>query len=72
MPGKAACYEFIKTMLIRFKYRKLNKANKGLLLRFLSRVSGYSKVQIKRLVQQYLRTGKLYCKQRTTAPFTRK
>ncbi len=72
MPGKAACYEFIKTMLIRFKYRKLNKANKGLLLRFLSRVSGYSKVQIKRLVQQYLRTGKLHCKQRTTAPFTRK
>ena len=49
-----------------------NKANKGLLLRFLSRVSGYSKVQIKRLVQQYLRTGKLHCKQRTAVPFTRK
>lgn len=72
MPTKAARYEFIKTMLIRFKYRQLTKADKGLLLRFLSRVSGYSKVQIKRLVQQYLRTGKLRCKQRTVAPFTRK
>jgi len=72
MPTKAARYEFIKTMLIRFKYRQLNKAGKGLLLRFFSRVSGYSKVQTKRLVQQYLRTGQLRCKQRTVAPFTRK
>lgn len=73
MPTKSARYEFIKTTLIRFKYRQLTKAEKGLLLRFLSRVSGYSKVQTKRLVQQYLRTGKLRRKQqRTTAPFTRK
>ncbi len=72
IPTKADRYEFIKTILIRFKYRQLNKADKGLLLRFLSRVSGYSKVQTKRLVQQYLRTGKLHCKQRTSAPFTRK
>ncbi len=71
MSDKTARYEFIKTMLIRFRYRKLNKANKGLLLRFLRRVSGYSKVHIKRLVQQYLRTGKLHCKQRTAVPFTR-
>ncbi|MDA0824653.1 MAG: integrase, partial [Proteobacteria bacterium] len=72
MPTKAARYAFLRTMLIRFKYRTLSKADKGLLLRFLSRVSGYSKVQVKRLVQQYVQTGKLQCRQRTAAPFTRK
>ena len=51
---------------------QLNKDDKGALLRFLSRVSGYSEVQIKRLVQQYLRTGKLRYQQRTSVPFTRK
>lgn len=72
MPTKAARYAFLQTMLIRFKYRTLGKPGKGLLLRFLSRVSGYSRVQVKRLIQQYLRTGKLHCRQRTAAPFTRK
>lgn len=72
MPTKAARYAFIQTLLIRFKYRGLGKAEKGVLLRFLSRISGYSKVQVKRLVQQYLQTGKLQCRQRTAAPFTRK
>jgi len=72
MPTKAARYTFIQTMLIRFKYRHLGKVEKGLLLRFLSRVSGYSKVQVKRLGQQYLRTGRLQCRQRTAVPFPRK
>lgn len=49
MPTKAARYAFIQALLIRFKYRGLGKAEKGVLLRFLSRVSGYSKVQVKRL-----------------------
>ncbi|MCZ6802967.1 MAG: hypothetical protein O7D86_03280 [Proteobacteria bacterium] len=69
MPTKAARYEFLKTMLIRFK---TTKQTKGVLLRFLSRVSGDSKGPIKRLVQPYLGTGKLPCKQGTAAPFTRK
>lgn len=72
MPTKAARYGFIQTTLKRFKYRQLSKGEKGLLLRFLSRVSGYSKVQIKRLVKQYRRTGKCQRKQRTATPFTRK
>ena len=72
MPTKAARYGFILTTVKRFKYRQLSKGEKGLLLRFLSRVSGYSKVQIKRLVKQSLRTGKCQRKQRTATPFTRK
>ncbi|MCP5018967.1 MAG: transposase family protein [Ketobacter sp.] len=69
---KEARYDWIRDTLIRFGYRQLGKADKGLLLNFLHKVSGYSRIQIKRLVKQYLKTGRLQRRQRTVKGFTRK
>jgi transposase InsO family protein len=52
-------YAFIQRTLIRFGYNSLSKADKGLLLCFLARVSGYSRVQVKRLAARYLKHGRV-------------
>ena len=49
---KAARYLWIQAMLLRFRYSQLRKAERGLLLDFLQKVSGYSRIQVKRLTQQ--------------------
>jgi len=54
---KAKRYEWIEETLIRFRYFKLSNLDKGLLLSFMEKVSGYSRIQIKRLVRQYFLTG---------------
>ena len=64
-------YAWIQHTLIRFRYRQLGKADKGLLLGFLQKVCGYSRIQIKRLVKQSIKTGKLKRRQRTVNGFTR-
>ncbi|EQD27530.1 integrase, catalytic region, partial [mine drainage metagenome] len=47
------------------------KVDKGVLLGFLQKVSGYSRIQIKRLVRQSMQTGTLKRRQRTVNGFTR-
>lgn len=69
---KEARYAWIRETLIRFRYRQLGKADKRLVLDLLHKVSGYSRIQVKRLVKQYLKTGKLQRRQRTVKGFTRK
>ena len=69
--AKAARYVWIQTMLLRFRYSQLRKAEKGLLLDFLQKVSGYSRIQVKRLIQQSHHTGQLQRRQRTVQGFRR-
>ena len=45
-------YDFIARILRRFGYRRLPRADKGVVLRFLERVSGYSRQQLTRLVKR--------------------
>ena len=45
-------YDFIARTVRRFGYRGLKRADKGVVLRFLERVSGYSRQQITRLVKR--------------------
>jgi len=45
-------YEFIARTVQRFGYRRLPRAGKGVVLRFLERVSGYSRQQLTRLVKR--------------------
>ena len=45
-------YDFIARVLRRFGYRRLPRAGKGVVLRFLERVSGYSRQQLTRLVKR--------------------
>jgi transposase InsO family protein len=68
-----ARYGFIKTVLKRFKYPLQSKAHRGLIRRYLQRVSGYSRPQLSRLIAQYLRSGRLVRRYRaTSSSYTRK
>jgi transposase InsO family protein len=69
--AKNARYAWIQAMLLRFHYHQLGKAEKGLLLDFLQKVSGYSRIQVKRLIQQSRQTGQLQRRQRTVQGFRR-
>ena len=68
---KDARYAWINAMLLRFHYHQLGKAEKGFLLDFLQKVSSYSRIQVKRLIQQSLQTGQLQRCQRTVQGFRR-
>ena len=65
-------YAWIQTTLVRFRYLQLSKTGKGLILSFLQKVSGYSRIQVKRLVKQYCKTGRIQRRQCTTNGFPRK
>jgi len=73
VPGvKQQRYEFVRGQLEKFRYRALKKTEKGLVIRFLIKVSGYSRQQMTRLIGRYVQTGKLAPKQRTAIPFRTK
>ncbi len=58
VPGdKSARYTFIQSILKQFHYRALKKPQKGIVIRFLLQVTGYSRQQLTRLIQQYQRAG---------------
>ena len=52
-------YDFIARILRRFGYPRLRRTDKGVVLRFLGRVSGYSRAQLTRLVERGREAGPL-------------
>ena len=52
-------YEFIAGVLKRLRYRWLRRADKGVVLRYLERTTGYSRQQLTRLVRRVLDGEKL-------------
>ena len=52
--GRLSTYEFIGRTLGRFGYRRLARSDKGLVRRYLAKVTGLSWTQMTRLVRQYL------------------
>lgn len=73
MADPVARYGFIKKGLKRFKYPLQCKAHRGLIRRYLQRVTGYSRPQLTRLIAQYLRSGRLVQHYRaTTTSYARK
>ena len=69
---KDASYHWIQRELIRFHYLTCSRQDKGVVIRYLMKVSGYSRQQITRLVAQYRDTGQLKRRQRTEAGFARR
>jgi hypothetical protein len=62
-------YEFIARILRRFAYPHLKRAHKAVVLRFLERVTGYSRQQRTRLVKRGVERRPLlkrYCASRTS------
>lgn len=52
-------YKWIQTTLIRLEYYGLARREKGVVLKFLAKVTGYSRQQITRLVAQYKTSGRI-------------
>ena len=71
--GDEGRYGHIQAVLKRFGYPRLKRADKGLVLRYLGRTTGYSRQQVTRLVRQHLATGGLTKRYRPPAQgFARK
>ena len=56
---RTSTYAFVEDTLRRFAYRRLGKADKGVLRRFLAKSTGLSLPQVERLIRQYRDTGKV-------------
>ena len=52
-------YRWIESVLARFRYHRLNRAEKGVIRQYLQKVSGYSRAQVCRLIRQYYQHGRL-------------
>jgi hypothetical protein len=52
-------YRWIEGVLKRFGYYRLKRAHKGVIRRYIEKVSGYSRAQVSRLIREYGRRGKL-------------
>jgi len=66
---KTERYQWIQHELIRFQYSQLSKADKGVVIRYLAKVSRYSRQQITRLIKQYRDTGHIKYSPATTSGF---
>ncbi len=69
---KDARYGWIRKTLVQFRYLELRKPDKGVVIRYLVKVSGYSRQQVTRLVKQYRDTGRLTRRQRVVKGFRRR
>ncbi len=69
---KKACYRWIQGELIKFRYLTLSRQGKGVVTRYLMKVSGYSRQQMTRLISQYRQTGRIQRHQRTVDGFKHK
>ena len=67
--SKQDIYRDIQRTLVIFRYPVLNKASKGVVVRFLLKITGYSRQQVTRLVKQYRDTGKIERRQCTHQGF---
>ncbi|AWP23981.1 hypothetical protein C4901_12125 [Acidiferrobacter sp. SPIII_3] len=72
LSSPAARYEWVQKTLVRFRYPTLSRADQGVVIRVLVKVSGYSRQQITRLIAQYRTSGAVRRRQRTVAGFTPK
>jgi len=46
-------YHWLEAVLVRFAYTRLNRAEKGVIRRYIEKVSGYSRSQVCRLIRHY-------------------
>jgi hypothetical protein len=51
------CYSWIEKILRRFKYLKLSKKEKGVIKKYIEKMTGYSRAQITRLIARYVMEG---------------
>ena len=64
-------YEFVENQLKRFAYSRLKRQEKGIMIQFLAKVTGYSRQQLTRLVKRYIQNGQIQRYQKTVNGFER-
>src|SRR3954462_7663560 len=57
--GKQEVYDWISKQINRIKYFKLGKKDKGIVINYVAKISGYSKVQTKKLLGRKRVKGEL-------------
>jgi len=67
--SKDDVYKWIEHTLVRFRYQWLGKLQKGMVLRYIRQLSGYTRQHITKLVKQQLKTGYIRRKQRANNGF---
>jgi hypothetical protein len=72
LSSKDERYEWIQKTLIQFNYMTLRKRDKGVVIRYVMQMSGYSRQQVARLIKQYTKSGKIVRRQQTRKAFTRR
>ena len=61
--GREQIYRFVERVLAAQHYRRLGKRQKGIVRRFLARLSGLSRAQLTRLMGQWLRHRRIEARQ---------
>ena len=69
---KEESYQWIQGNLLRFEYLTLSKPDKGLVCRYLEKVSGYSRQHLTRLIHVYRQSGCVTRRQRSVQGFARR
>lgn len=73
--GRAEVYGWVERTLVRHEYARLGKADKGLLRRYLEKMTGLSRAQVTRLIASYTATGRVrvteYKRHRFAARYTK-
>lgn len=65
-------YRWLQKTLVRLDYLRLKRADKGIVIRFLQKISGFSRQQLTRLIEQYKRTGQIKRRQKTANGFSKR
>lgn len=64
-------YRWIEETLIRLSYALSKKRNKGIIRRYIQKVSGYSRAAVTRCITRYLKTGRVRVKTYERHTFTK-
>lgn len=70
--NKDEMYKWLERTLVRFRYLWLGKKEKGLVRRYIERLTSLSHSQLTRLIKQYIKTGYIRRRQRTVKGFESK
>ena len=65
-------YEFIRDTLVKLRYTTTKKKDKGIIKKYLRKITGYSPQQIKRLIREWKDNGLIYKKRPRGKSFQRK
>jgi transposase InsO family protein len=68
--GQKALYEWVKKTLCAQEYSRLDRSARGLVKRYLAKVTGRSRAQVTRLIRQYLDSGNLQSRRGRGLRFT--